>query len=160
MGRNGRPRAKLDWDEIQHDCVIHCTQAEIWQIHRVSQDTMDRHCKREHKMSFAEYYRLWTNDGKKQLRRMQWDAAQKGSVEILKLLGRTILGQSLEAVPVDDGEEVYQRPDSMRVNPEEVSAAKLELERRRSGLIPKNGDETAPSMESEPIAEKEWPTDG
>ncbi len=60
----------------------------------VSEDTLSRATKREHKMSFADYIRQKRGKGKASLRRMQWKAAESGDRTMLVWLGKNWLDQT------------------------------------------------------------------
>lgn len=89
----GRPRAKIDWDKVKKLCYIHCTKEEIAHILEISEDTIDRACKREYKDNFAVLYKRWSAGGKMSLRRKQVEVAMKGNVSMLIWLGKQQLNQ-------------------------------------------------------------------
>ena len=91
----GRPRMSLNWEEIAGMCEIHCTKKEICNVLKISEDTLDRHCREEHGVTFRVFYSWHADIGKKSLRRKQWDVALKeGNVTMLRWLGINELGQS------------------------------------------------------------------
>ena len=63
-------------------------------ILKISFDTLERAIQREHKMGFAEYYKIHASGGKKSLRRVQFDKAMDGNVPMLIWLGKQMLGQT------------------------------------------------------------------
>jgi len=71
----GRPKIEIDWKKIENLASIHCTQEEISFVMSISVDTLDRACKREHHISFAEFCQQKKAMGKMSLRRAMWDMA-------------------------------------------------------------------------------------
>lgn len=136
----GRPKKQIDWEKAVNLAKIQCTQVEICQVLGLSEDTLARALKRDFKLSFAEWYALHSAHGKASLRRWQFQSAQKGSVTMQMWLGKQWLNQSEEVKALEEEDETYERPASMRVSPEEVAAAKAELERRRQMLTKKADD--------------------
>lgn len=94
MAKIGRPKTAIDWGTLDKLCAIQCTQEEIAAITDTSVDTYDRACKREHKLSFAEYMKNKSAAGKMSLRRQQYQAAESGNVTMQIWLGKQYLGQS------------------------------------------------------------------
>ncbi len=90
----GRPKKPVDWDIISKLCGLHCNQEEIAAFTGVSLDTIERACKRENKINFAEYYRQKKDLGRVSLRRKQWEVAMSGDKTLLIWLGKQMLGQS------------------------------------------------------------------
>lgn len=90
----GRPKIKIDWEEFDKLCMIHCTRAEIALWFNISEDTIERACKREKGMHFAVYYDQKKGKGKAALRRKQFQMAMDGNVALLIWLGKQYLGQS------------------------------------------------------------------
>lgn len=89
----GRPRTPIDWPNVEKLCLLQCLEEEIAQFLGISVDTLERACKREHHMNFAEYFRQKRGTGKIALRRAQWQAAQKGNPAMLIWLGKQYLNQ-------------------------------------------------------------------
>lgn len=87
-----RPRIEIDFDQFQKLCTIQCTLAEIASWFKCSEDTIERWCKRELKMSFAEAFKTWSADGKISLRRTQFRMAET-NVSMAIWLGKQYLGQ-------------------------------------------------------------------
>lgn len=89
-----RPRIEIDWEDFDKLCGLQCTQLEIANWFECSVDTISRAVKREHDMSFAEYFEQKRGRGKIGLRRWQAEAAKKGNTAMLIWLGKQWLGQS------------------------------------------------------------------
>lgn len=88
-----RPRKELSWGDVDKLCGLQCTEEEIAQFLGVSSDTLARSCKRDQRMSFAEYFAQKRGLGRVSLRRAQWQAAQKGNPTLLIWLGKQYLNQ-------------------------------------------------------------------
>lgn len=88
-----RPRIDIDLEQFRKLCSIQCTLAEISSWFKCSEDTIERWCKRELKMSFAEAFKTFSADGKISLRRTQFRMAET-NVSMAIWLGKQYLGQS------------------------------------------------------------------
>lgn len=88
----GRPRIDIDMDQFKKLCAIQCTLAEISSWFKCSEDTVERWCKRELKMTFADAFKTWSADGKISLRRIQFRMAET-NVSMAIWLGKQYLGQ-------------------------------------------------------------------
>lgn len=89
----GRPRKEIDLALVRSMCSIQCTGEEIAQALGISYDTLGRRIEEAEGVGFAEFFKTNSSMGKTSLRRMQWKAAQNGSVPMLIWLGKNILGQ-------------------------------------------------------------------
>ena len=87
-----RPRIDIDTDQFKKLCAIQCTLSEISSWFKCSEDTIERWCKRELKMSFADAFKTWSADGKISLRRNQFKMAEH-NVSMAIWLGKQYLGQ-------------------------------------------------------------------
>jgi len=72
----GRPEANIDWSLIENLCKIQCTQDEIASVLGHCVDTIDKHCKLTHDMSFSDFFKLKRTGGLASLRRNQWKMAE------------------------------------------------------------------------------------
>ena len=88
-----RPRIDIDLEQFKKLCAIQCTLSEISSWFKCSEDTVERWCKRELKMSFAESYKTFSADGKISLRRTQFRMAET-NVAMAIWLGKQYLGQT------------------------------------------------------------------
>ena len=88
-----RPRIDIDKDQFTKLCSIQCTLNEIASWFKCSEDTIERWCKRELSMSFAEAYKMFSADGKISLRRTQFRMAET-NCSMAIWLGKQYLGQS------------------------------------------------------------------
>lgn len=92
--KTGRPLTVIDWDKVDSMCKIQCTGEEIASVLDLSYDTLQRACKREKGMSFAEYLPQKALAGKASLRRSQWKLATGGNSTMQIWLGKNMLGQT------------------------------------------------------------------
>jgi hypothetical protein len=65
------PRIEPDWEVFDRLCEVQCTLAEIAAHFGVSEDTIERAVKREHSVSFADYFGEKRKAGFVSLRRRQ-----------------------------------------------------------------------------------------
>jgi len=93
-GAGGRPHIEIDWKLVSNLLRIQCTGEEIAGAVGCSYDTLERACKREQEMSFAEYSEQKRAEGRASLRRNQWKAAENGNPTMLVWLGKQMLGQT------------------------------------------------------------------
>lgn len=87
-----RPRIEIEKTEFEKLCGLLCTQEEIADWFDCSVDTLERWCKREYGVGFAESYKKYMGRGKITLRRYQMNLA-KESAPMAIWLGKQILGQ-------------------------------------------------------------------
>ena len=87
-----RPRIEIDESQFKKLCAIQCTEEEIASWFKCSVDTVERWCKRELKLSFAEAFKTFSADGKISLRRNQFKMAEH-NVSMAIFLGKQYLGQ-------------------------------------------------------------------
>lgn len=88
-----RPRIEIDAEQFEKLCFMQCTLKEIAGWFKCSEDTIERWCKRELKMSFADAYERYSAGGKISLRRYQWKMAEH-NCSMAIFLGKQYLGQS------------------------------------------------------------------
>ena len=92
--KTGRPPKVIDWKQIEAMCRIQMTQEEISSVTECSIDLIGDHCKREHGISFPEFFKKNSEDGKMSLRRAQFKkAVVDGHPTMLVWLGKQMLGQ-------------------------------------------------------------------
>lgn len=87
-----RPKKNLDIETFKKLCGIMCTLSEIAGFFNCSEDTVERWCKRELKISFADAFKKYSANGKISLRRTQFKLAEKNASMAI-WLGKQILGQ-------------------------------------------------------------------
>lgn len=88
----GRPRKEIDKKQFEQLCALQCTLDEIAGFFDCSIDTIERWCKREYKMNFAEVFRIKRQKGKISLRRNQFKLAEKHP-QMAIWLGKNYLDQ-------------------------------------------------------------------
>ena len=91
----GRPKKEFSFLVLEQLCRIHCTQKEICSFFRLNDKTLSARIKEEYGMIFYDYYKEFTDDGKTELRGMQWKSART-NIAMQKWLGINILGQKNE----------------------------------------------------------------
>jgi hypothetical protein len=132
-----RPRKEIDWAAVDKLCALQATCEEIAQFIGVSSDTLDRACKREYRIGYAEYFDQKRGAGKISLRRSQWQAAQSGNPTMLIWLGKQYLGQKDKSAyehSGPDGNPIEITPVSKL--PDEVLDAKISaLIQKTKGLV-------------------------
>ena len=90
---NGRPLTKIDQQQFEKLCALHCTAEEIAAFFNCSIDTVREWCKRTFGDTFAEVYKEKAALGNLSLRRYQFKQAEK-SVPMAIFLGKNWLGQT------------------------------------------------------------------
>ena len=86
--KRGRPKKFVDLELVEKLAHIQCTYGEIASTLGVSVDTLQRN------KDFAATYKRGAEGGRKSLRRMQFESANKGNVVMQIWLGKNYLGQS------------------------------------------------------------------
>lgn len=109
----GRPQVKIDWEQMEKLLALQCTQIEIASWFDCSEDTLERACKREHSVTFAEYSRQKRKKGCISLRRKQYEVAMSGNVSMLIFLGKQYLNQ-YDKVVHDEGPLKHIEPDHFK----------------------------------------------
>ena len=89
-----RPLIPIDWEMVNGMCEIQCTGEEIAGVLGIHYDTLANACKREKDCTFSEYFGQKRSEGKKSLRRKQFDTAMSGNPTMLVWLGKNWLGQT------------------------------------------------------------------
>lgn len=98
--KNGRPKKEFNKEIFEELCKIQCTETEIAGIFRCCEDTLSNWCKENYDgKTFLEVYKIYSQDGKKSLRRYQFDLAKKHPAMAI-WLGKQYLGQK-DMVEVD-----------------------------------------------------------
>lgn len=87
-----RPKIAIDEEQFKKLCTLQCTLSEIASFFKCSEDTIERWCRRELKMSFAEAFKIHSAGGKISLRRWQFKMAEH-NVSMAIFLGKQYLGQ-------------------------------------------------------------------
>ena len=90
----GPKKIQVDWAEVEKLAAIHCTHSEIAEFTGISEDTLSRRCKEDHKMQFADYLAKKRGVGRISLRRKQFQTAMSGNTTMQIWLGKQWLGQA------------------------------------------------------------------
>ncbi|MCM1237740.1 MAG: hypothetical protein NC489_47360 [Ruminococcus flavefaciens] len=94
-----RPQKNIDKALFENACELQCTLQEIAHLFDCSADTVERWCKREYEMSFADIYKKKAENGKMSLRRNQLKLSETSATMAI-WLGKQWLGQK-DASTVD-----------------------------------------------------------
>ena len=87
-----RPRKDISAEQFEKLCGLQCTKIEIAEYFEVSEDTLERWCKRHYGVNFAVVYAQKRVKGRVSLRRMQWRLAEKNTAMAI-FLGKNYLDQ-------------------------------------------------------------------
>lgn len=90
----GRPKATIDWEQVDSLLKSQCTGTEIAGYLGISTDTLYNHCSDEKKTTFSAYSQEKKENGKAMLRAMQFQTAMEGDKSLLIWLGKQLLDQS------------------------------------------------------------------
>lgn len=105
-----RPRKEINKTEFEKLCGLQCTLEEIAGFFECSEDTVERWCKREYGMRFADEYKTWASQGKISLRRNQLKLSEKSAAMAI-WLGKQYLGQR-DMIEYED-KEAIERLDAI-----------------------------------------------
>lgn len=83
--KTGRPKLDIDGHQVQALASFHCTDKEIASFFDCHPDTL--------RSRFSAFLDKGREEGKRRLRKMQWEAAEKGNVVMLIWLGKQYLNQ-------------------------------------------------------------------
>lgn len=97
----GRPEKPVDPNKVFELAKIHCTNAEIAHVCNVSEETLTRRFSKELEKGRAE--------GKRSLRRLQWEGAESGNPTMQIWLGKNLLGQTDKTDVTSDGKAITMR---------------------------------------------------
>lgn len=93
-GEGGRPYAVIDWKLAEKLAYIQCTAVEIAATLGIDDNTLVAACKREFKLTFSEWYKKHSENGKCSLRRSMWKSAtsERPNVAMQIWLSKNYLG--------------------------------------------------------------------
>ncbi len=97
MQERGRPKIQFTdshWEQLDKLCEMQCTREEAAAYFDISIDTMDERVKEQYGCTYYIYQQSKVLKGRTSLRRMQWQSAQKGNVQMQIWLGKQYLSQS------------------------------------------------------------------
>lgn len=89
----GRPQKEINKDQFESLCRLQCTRLEICEVTGVSEDTIERWCKRTYGETFAVVFSQKRTGGFVSLRRTQFKLADKSAAMAI-FLGKNYLGQA------------------------------------------------------------------
>lgn len=87
-----RPRKEIDQKLFEHLCATFNTLEDISYILEVSEDTIERWCKRTYGEGFADIYKKKSAKGRASLRKSQFEMARKNTTMAI-WMGKQYLGQ-------------------------------------------------------------------
>lgn len=90
---NGRPLKQIDQKTFENLCKIQCTEREIAGVFECHIDTVDAWCKRTYGVGFSDTYKMFSDQGKASLRRIQFKLAERNPSMAI-FLGKNMLGQT------------------------------------------------------------------
>ena len=91
--KGGRSPTEINYGTLSELCGLMCTGEECASILGVSYDTLARALKRDHGLTFPEFFRRHSVPALVRLRQAQFDSAVSGSIPMLIWLGKQWLGQ-------------------------------------------------------------------
>lgn len=101
----GRPKIEIPKKEFEKLCALQCTEEEIAGWYACSVDTIERFCKREYGVTFAEAYKIHSASGRMSLRRNQFKLSETNASMAI-WLGKQYLGQSDFGLESDGAEPI------------------------------------------------------
>ena len=108
-----RPCIDIDLAEFKKLCGMQCTLEEIAGFFDCSMDTIERWCKRELSVNFAEAFKKYSAYGKISLRRAQFRLAEKNASMAI-FLGKQYLGQTDNGISEEDDEMLREYLEGFR----------------------------------------------
>ncbi len=143
----GRPKKDINWVLVKRLAKIHCTPSEIAATLDVNESTLTG------RREFPAIYKKGWENGRKSLRRMQWEAAEKGNIIMQIFLGKQLLGQADRWVGEVGGTnggtmklEVSHRPDLSKLTTDELMVLKAIVSKATTTVK----SEAAPPVTKEP----------
>lgn len=92
-GANMGNKKLIDYVVLDGCCEIQCTGEECASVLGIDYDTLNNRLKEDGNGGFSEYFRQKSANGKKSLRRKQFEIAEDGNPTMLIWLGKQWLGQ-------------------------------------------------------------------
>ena len=88
-----KPLTDKDFKKLLNMVRIQCTMEECCSVLEMSDTTLNRRLKEMDYNNFEDLYKRHNDEGRMSLRRMQWQAAEKGNSTMLVWLGKQHLNQ-------------------------------------------------------------------
>lgn len=92
MAKTGRPKKEIKQEEFEELCAIQCTRDEICAVLHISEETLNRWCRKTYGATFASVFEEKRKGGKASLRRKQWLLADNNASMAI-FLGKNYLDQ-------------------------------------------------------------------
>lgn len=110
----GRPTVEITRQQFEGLCNLQCTLVEIAGFFHCSEDTIQNWCKKEYRDTFSAIYKVYSQNGKISLRRIQFRLAEKSSAMAI-FLGKQYLGQKekIETLPDDELKVIVENMKSV-----------------------------------------------
>lgn len=89
----GRPKADIDWNQVDKLLQAHCSGAEIAAYFGLNKATLYDRCKTDNNMPFSDYSQQKKAKGNSLLKAKQYSIAMRGDKTMLVWLGKQYLGQ-------------------------------------------------------------------
>jgi len=89
----GRPRANINWSEVDNYLKAQCTGTSIAGILGIDAETLYNRCKEDNKMGFTEYSARKKAEGIELLKAIQYKTAMAGNVVMQIWLGKQYANQ-------------------------------------------------------------------
>ena len=91
MPRTGRPRIEISQMEFEKLCAMQCTENEFCSWFNISDQTLNRWCKKTYHMTFVEIFAIKRGKGFISLRRAGFQLAEKNAAMNI-FLSKNLLG--------------------------------------------------------------------
>ena len=112
----GRPLKVIDQTQFEKLCAMQCTLAEISAFFDVSEDTIERWCRRTYNARFADVYAQKRQQGVISLRRTMWQrATTKQDTALIIFMAKNYLGMS-DTARIDIGEDTLKKAKDILSN--------------------------------------------
>lgn len=108
-----RPVIEIKKEQFESLCNLQCTLDEIAGFFKCSHDTIERWCKKTYGEGFAYIYKVYSQNGKISLRRLQFKLAEK-SYAMAIWLGKQYLGQTDKIEATTSFEDLTPLADLIR----------------------------------------------
>lgn len=92
--QSGRPKAKINWEEVDNFLIAGCSGAEIAGYLGLNKATVYDRCEKDNGISFSKYSQQKKAKGDSMLRARQYQEAMDGDKSLLIWLGKNRLGQT------------------------------------------------------------------
>lgn len=83
-----------EYKQFENLCEIQCTIDEVCHVMNVTDKTLNRLLKEHYKSPFSAVYKRFADNGRRSLRRKQYQLAMSGNATMLIWLGKQYLGQA------------------------------------------------------------------